>query len=117
MDSRRFVDLFEREPLVEMARLGNMGNFSFWVYTEPLKNPSFHLRYGNQFEIVVQAADWMVLEIKFNTSRFVFKKGTLPPAPILKQIQTFFGAQSKDEPKINNAEAFRVIWKAVNPKT
>jgi hypothetical protein len=40
------------KPLMEMARIGDYGQYSFWVYTEPMKNPSFHLKHKTDFEIV-----------------------------------------------------------------
>lgn len=102
------------QQLTEMARIGNKDQYSFWVYTEPLKNPSFHLRHKTDFEIVLQAKDFAVLEIKYNKSRFKFVKGQLPPKEILSLVQDFMAAKNDKEPKVTNQEVFGLLWSSLN---
>jgi hypothetical protein len=102
------------KPLVEMARLGDMESYSFWVYNEPLKNPSFHLRHKTDFEIVIQADGFIVLEIKHNDSRYKFAKGEQPPKPVLSLIQKFMSAVSTKDTSRTNQQAFDFAWKLLN---
>lgn len=102
------------KPLTEMARLGDLGQYSFWVYSDPLKNPSFHVRHKTDFEIVIQAKDLTVLEIKNNASRYKFKKGEQPPTPVMSVINQFMSAKNSKKPSMDNAEAFDFAWKLLN---
>ncbi len=109
------VDLFGvPQPLMEMARLGNLGQYSVWVCSEPLKNPSFHLKHKTDFEIVVQVKDMSILEIKHNKSRFDFKKGQKPPKAIVLIIEEFMSGQNEKDPSRTNADAFSFAWKLLN---
>ena len=100
--------------LVEMARIGDHGQYSFWVYSEPLLNPSFHLKHKTDFEIVLQMKDLKILEIKSNQSRFRFKKGELPPKEILSMVQSFLVADNSKRPELTNADALDFAWKIIN---
>lgn len=102
------------EVLIEMARIGDYGQYSFWVYSEPLKNPSFHLKHKTDFEIVLQIKDLKVLEIKSNQSRFKFKKGELPPSEILSMIRSFFAEPNARRSELTNLDAIDFAWKIIN---
>ena len=56
--AEKILDLFE------MARVATNGLFSIWVYSEPLGNPSFHVKKGNDYEVVLQIKDLNILEWK-----------------------------------------------------
>ncbi len=102
------------QPLLEMARLGDFESYSFWVYKEPLKNPSFHLRHKTDFEIVIQANGLTILEVKHNKSRFKFNKGDQPPKAILDIIEKFMAAMSSKDESRTNKQAFEFAWKLLN---
>lgn len=102
------------ELLVEMARLGDLGQYSFWVYSEPLKNPSFHLKHKTDFEIVIQMKDGIILEIKSNNSRFEFRKGAQPPKQIVDVIAQFMNLKSLKDPTRTNGEFLPIVWKVLN---
>lgn len=101
---------------VEMARLGDLGQYSFWVYNEPLGNPSFHVRHKTDFEVVLQLKDLKVLEVKYNQSRYVFKKKQHPPKEVMGVVSKFLGQQNVTSPKLTNREALDLLWDALNPK-
>jgi hypothetical protein len=100
--------------LIEMARIGDMGNYSFWVYTEPLGNPSFHLKFKKDFEIVLQMKDFKILEVKFNNTPMRLEKNEHPPQPIIKMIKKFLAAKNEKDPEFNNERFMTIIWKGLN---
>lgn len=102
--------------LVEMARFGDYKGLSFWVYTEPLKNPSFHLKHKTDFEIVLQMKDLKILEIKNNDKpkQYPFKKGDLPLAAILKTVKEFLALKNPKLPTVTNAQYFDALWDSLN---
>lgn len=100
--------------LVEMARIGDAGPYSFWVYTEPLKNPSFHMKHKTDFEIVLQIKDLKILEVKHNKSKFKFEKNELPPGPILKLANAFLNQKHHKKPSLTNQEMIDLFWDALN---
>lgn len=108
------TDSFGMPLLVEMARLGDLGQYSFWVYHEPLDNPSFHVKHKTDFEIVLQSKDFTILEIKFNKSRHRFTKNELPPTAILDVVKQFMAQTSSKDPGRSNREAFEFAWKLLN---
>jgi hypothetical protein len=98
----------------EMARVGDIGPYSIWIYHEPLKNPSFHLRYKNDFEIVLQMKNLTILEIKFNNTHNSFEKGKLPPKNILKLIKEFLKLSNAKNNDVTNYQAMNIIWNSLN---
>lgn len=102
------------EVLIEMARIGTKGAYSFWVYTEPLLNPSFHLKHKTDFEIVLQMKDLKVLEIKHNQSRYQFVKNKLPPKEILTLVHEFLSEKNSKDPTRTNQNAMDFAWKLLN---
>lgn len=100
--------------LIEMARIGDAGPYSFWVYTEPLNNPSFHFKHKTDFEVVLQMKDLKILEIKHNNSKFPFKKGDQLPGVIHKLVQAFLKDKNKKLPHRSNEQAIDDAWKLLN---
>jgi hypothetical protein len=113
-DDLKKVDGSGLPVLTEMARIGTNGAYSFWVYTEPLKNPSFHLKHKTDFEIVLQMKDLNVLEIKYNQSKFKFEKGKLPPSEIFSVIENFLKEKNEKLPHRTNQGAMDDAWKLLN---
>jgi hypothetical protein len=58
--------------LLEMAKIGSYNNHLIYIYPEPLGNPSFHLKYKDEWEVVLQIKDLSILEVKNGT----FTKGS-----------------------------------------
>jgi len=50
--------------MLEMARIGTYDNHLIYIYSESLKNPSFHLKYKDEWEVVLQIKDLSILEAK-----------------------------------------------------
>lgn len=103
--------------LTEMARVGTTGQYSFWVYTEPLKNPSFHLKHKTDFEIVLQMKDLIILEIKHNDSKFEFTKNELPPKEILRIVTSFLDGKNAKIAQVTNWDAIGLLWDALNGRS
>ena len=102
------------EVLLEMARVGDSGPYSFWVYTEKLLNPSFHMKHKADFEIVLQMKDLKILEIKHNESKFTFEKNQLPPREILDVVNDFLSQNNKKDSERTNRQALSFAWKLLN---
>jgi len=100
--------------LQEMAKVGNKDGYIFRVYKEPFGNPSFHLEYKNDFEIVLQIKDLKILEIKFNNSHFKFKKNENIPGEIKKVVLDFLDEINSIDPTKTNGEFLDVLWRALN---
>lgn len=66
----------------EAATIANEDNFKFMVYPEPLGNPSFHVRYKDEWEVVLEMFSFKILESKFGP----YKKGHILPKKITKRI-------------------------------
>ncbi len=67
----------------EMARVRKENNYDIRIYTENLGNPSFHVLYKDEWEVVLQIKDWNVLEVKNSP----FEKGKQLPNKIKKTIK------------------------------
>jgi len=52
--------------ILEMAQITSEGALSIWVYTEPLGNPSFHLKRKGEYEVALQIKDFGIFQWKFN---------------------------------------------------
>lgn len=104
----------EPKMLAEMARIGDYDSYSFWIYTEPLKNPSFHLRHKTDFEVVIQMKDLKVLEIKHNNSRLKFEKGKLPPKAVKDVIDNFLLLKNSKDRTRTNKDAMNFAWLLLN---
>lgn len=66
--------------------------FRIYVYPESYKNPSFHVIYNKEWEVVLQIKDFVILEVKYGN----FKKGERLPLKIEKQIKSILQKQKYD---------------------
>lgn len=57
--------------LLEMSKIGSYDNHLIYIYPESLGNPSFHLKYKDEWEVILQIKDLSILEVKKGD----FKKG------------------------------------------
>jgi hypothetical protein len=110
------IDKFERSDadnwgvLVEELTVGNLGekNMRVSVFTESLKNPSFHFK-SNDFEIVFQIKDFKILEIKFGDVQDIEGKN-------FKKLLSWF-KQPSNKPKMTNWQKMLNNWNTVNPES
>jgi len=109
-------ELFNKfgEPIFEMARLGDSGPYSFWVYTETQKQKSFHFKHKADFEVVINADDMSILEIKNNSSKYNFIKNDPLPSDLQKIVDDFLKSPNKADMGINNWRAFNILWRSLN---
>jgi hypothetical protein len=109
-------ELFDKfgNPIMEMARIGDSGAYSFWVYSETQKQRSFHFKHKSDFEVVINADDFTVLEIKNNKSKYVFTKNQSLPSNLQKIVDVFFKSPSRADIEINNWRAFNILWSSLN---
>jgi hypothetical protein len=66
----------------EAATVARDDGYSFMIYPEPLGNPSFHVRFKDEWEVVLEIFTFKILESKFGK----FKKGSKLPNRITKDI-------------------------------
>lgn len=106
------VDYFTAMELLkeEAATVAREDNYQFMIFPEPLGNPSFHVRYKDEWEVVLEIMTFKILEVKFGR----FKKGYTLPRKIVKDIIRIL--QMKDELCILNWYLLRKIWNLNNPK-
>jgi hypothetical protein len=77
-----YWSLLTPEILKESATITRYKNYQFTIYPEPLGNPSFHVQYKDEWEIVLELFTFKILEVKFGK----FKKGSYLPKKIYKEI-------------------------------
>lgn len=110
----KIKDLNEQlELLIEMSTVGYLDvakNYKVIVYTEPLGNPSFHLKYKNQWEIVLKLSDLSILEVK----KGKFEKGQLLPTKISKDLKIFLNSIYKSD--VTYWDQLLFLWNANNEK-
>jgi len=97
-------------PIIEMATVGSHAGYKITVYTEPQLNPSFHVTYKKDFEIVLQMNNFKILEVKFGS----FTKGEMPSNKILKDLKAFFKQKSKKSKSGSNWDALVFSWNILN---
>ena len=95
--------------LLEMARIGEYDNHLVYLYPEPQKNPSFHIQYKKEWEVVLQIKDLAVLEQKTSP----FPKGAQLPSAERKALLAFFHSPYG---KITTWEFILMTWGTNNPK-
>lgn len=108
MKLKSFKDLF---ILKEMATVVRHNGYKITIYPEPQGNPSFHLSYNNEWEVVLQIKDLSILENKVKTSNFK-KNQQLPnniKKELLEMLNTFRG-------KLTSWEFLLITWNANNPE-
>jgi hypothetical protein len=103
------------EGSTERALAGTAGQYSFWVYFEPLGNPSFHFCHKTDFEVVLQIKDLRILEVKKSEGRFSFKKGDALPKSLQGVVEGFLSQTSQKNPKLTNREVIALLWDSLNP--
>jgi hypothetical protein len=97
------------EPLNEMATIGTYDNHKVTIYNEPLGNPSFHLTYKNDWEVVLQIKDFKILEVKQGS----FVKGDYLPRKELNSLKQFLMRKSG---KQNIWYNLLIGWNILNDK-
>jgi len=78
------VDYFEAIELIkeEAATVARVENYQLMIYPEPLGNPSFHVKYKDEWEVVLEMFTFKILESKHGK----FKKGNKLPKKIVDDI-------------------------------
>lgn len=94
----------------EMSTVGRSedGNYKLMIYPEPLGKPSFHVKFKNEWEVVISISDGTILERKFGK----YQKGESLPSWIQKEIThiltTYVG-------KSDRWEHLLITWNDNNP--
>ena len=109
------IDKFDRSDadnwgvLVEELTIGFLGkkNMKVSVFTETLKNPSFHF-YSNDFHGVFQIKDFKILEMKFGNIQDMEGKN-------FKVLLEWF-KQPSNEPEMTNWKKMLNAWNIANPE-
>lgn len=97
-----------KRTLSEEATVFSKDGYRFMIFPEPLGNPSFHLRYKDDWEVVLQIKDFMILENKFG----FFKKNTFLPNSVIKQIKSIL---NEEEDEMTKWELLLQLWNNNNP--
>jgi hypothetical protein len=93
----------------EAATVAREDNYQFMIFPEPLGNPSFHVQYKDEWEVVLEIMTFKILEVKYGK----FKKGTILPKKIMKDILKILN--SKDDLNILVWYYMRQTWNLNNP--
>lgn len=106
------VDYFQAMELLteEAATVRREDNYQFMIYPEPLGNPSFHVRYKDEWEVVLELMSFKILENK----KGKFKKGGVLPKKIMKDI--FRILKEKNEINVLVWKYMLQTWNENNPK-
>lgn len=104
-------DVLNIADMTEMAKVGSYtfknDQFEVWVYTEPLKNPSFHFRNKTDgYEVVLTMADLSELEWKTKKQKI--------PIQHLRSLVAWFKAPHEKNTRITNWDALAIAWDALN---
>lgn len=84
--------------------------YQFMIYPEPLGNPSFHVKYKNEWEVVLSLKNFKILESKFGK----FHKGTNLPNKIMNKIYEVL--KEKNSLDVLVWHFMRYSWNINNPK-
>jgi hypothetical protein len=95
--------------LNEMATIGNFDGYKVTVHHENLRNPSFHLWYKNEWQVVIQMKDFSILEKKNSP----FEKGSQLPSHIKKSLINFFKQDTYGD---INWKVMIINWNGENPE-
>jgi len=103
------VKLLLREDILveEMSRIFSKDGFVVYVYNESYSNPSFHVLYKHDFEVVLQIKDLYILEVKFGN----FKKGTQLPNLYRKSLKNIL---LEEQDGISKWKFLLMTWNANN---
>ena len=97
------------EEMAKVYRNDDTG-YELRIYTEPLGNPSFHVLYKNEWNVVLQIKDFKILEVK----RGIFEKGKQLPNNIRKDIVNILKENRKE--KLTYWDFLLLTWNAINEK-
>jgi hypothetical protein len=92
----------------EMARIFKTGGYEVRVYGEPLGNPSFHLIYGDEWEVVLRIKDFEILEVKYGS----LAKGCQLNNKVKKDIKRFLLSDRSTD--ITYWKFLLMTWNAIN---
>ena len=109
---REGKDYFECIDLLteEAATVARDGGYQFMIYPEPLGNPSFHVRYKDEWEVVLEMVSFKILESKFGP----YRKGQVLPSKIRKKIYSVLS--EKNAVNILVWQYMIHTWNLNNPK-
>ena len=94
--------------ILEMAQITSEGALSVWVYTEPLGNPSFHLRRKGEYEVSLQIKDFNILQWKANSKNLK----EVPSADKKKMISML----NQEEEGVSYWKQLLIAWNVLNYK-
>lgn len=105
-------EYFEAMQLLqeEAATVARYDNYQFMIYPEPLGNPSFHVRYKDEWEVVLELLSFKILEVKHGK----FKKGNYLPKKIMKEVYDILS--KKNELNVLIYHYMTQVWNDNNPK-
>jgi hypothetical protein len=98
--------------LQEMSTIGVYDNHKITVYEEPFANPSFHVRYKDEWEVILQIKDFEILEKKFGK----YEKGTHLPKKEIKELVNYLQQNNKFLKNNTNWEYLITTWNTNNPR-
>ena len=96
--------------LKEMATVRRENGYKITIFPEPLGNPSFHLYYKNEWEVVLTIKDFTILEVKTKLS--IFKKNGQLPNYIKKDLLEILNHLHG---KLTTWEFLVLTWNVNNP--
>ncbi len=95
----------------EESPIARERGYKISIYEESLGNPSFHVRYKNEYEVVLQIKDFKILEVKFGN----YKKNEFLPNKIMKEIKEIL-LMILDDGKTTNWKFMIITWNKNNSK-
>lgn len=102
------------EPLIEIALIGRSDKLTFLVWTEQYSEKCFHVKSDEQYELILRARDFVVVEVKANQSSIKFVPGELPPTEMLDTTRAFMDSPNRVERRLTNMQAVDLIWPMIN---
>jgi hypothetical protein len=107
MKLKSFSELF---VLKEMSTVVRHEGYRITIYPEPQGNPSFHLIFKNEWEVVLQIKDFSILENK--TRNPIFQKNKQLPSYIKKDLIDIL---SQIRGKFTTWDFLITTWNSNNP--
>ena len=104
------IKLMLREDIILefLSMISSDNGYLIYIYPEPYGNPSFHVKFKNEWEVVLQIKDFVILETKFGK----YAKGTRLPKWIEKDIKLIL---NKFQGKVTKWEFMLMTWNSNNP--
>lgn len=105
----RYEKLFkeEKQKLVEMAYLGNVGQMRIIVWTDHTP-PHFHVEKIGEYEARIDTKTLKIINYKWQ------KNNKEMSSTEIKNLQIWLKKQSKKNPALTNLEAIDFAWKILN---